>query len=144
MRTSSSTRSAQALTLLEVLLAMSILLVLILSLFLVFTQVLKLQALSNESFVSGELGAEFLERVKKAGFASIPPGTHIWVGENDDPVSSDGFPFAPYPKIIVGDATYFFTVMTQPDPKFSDVVSVRVEVSSRKGRSTKMETYLTP
>lgn len=103
-------RSAgRGVTLIEVLLAMSVLIVAILGLATVFISGLKLAQASNNLTAATNLGRELLETVKERGYS----GTRVGLFDGRIPTPADaasGFPPAPYPAVTVDNHPYTLVI----------------------------------
>ncbi len=123
-------KSRRALTLLEVMLAIGILAVAVLSLVEVFVSGLRASAQSLRVTLASEIGREFMETVRKKGYPFVTPGTF----NGDLPTPPDAttlFPPAPYPTPTINGAKFVLRVRSATvNP---EVVSVEVEVFATGG-----------
>ena len=119
-------RSRRAVTLAEMLLATALVAVAILAVMAVFVSSMKLMSQSTEVSSATQVGREFLENTKRAGYANVTVGN--FDGRGATPTAPNAvtlFPLAPYPKrdrysLVVNATTYTATVKTvQVDVYFS-------------------------
>ncbi len=111
----------RALSLLEVLIAMGIVAVGLLTMVGVYLSGIQLMARGEQITLSSEVGRRFLEQVKAAGFDTIPNGNSHFDGRTNDPLQGT-FPPVPYP----AEGPYRLEVLTeQPETKLK-AVTVRV------------------
>lgn len=134
--------SRRAVTVAEVMMAFGILAVAILAIVSAFLGAIELNARSVDTAVATQVGRDFLERVNELGYDSVPDGTYTFVGANNDPQNGDGFPPAPYPKVVANGKDHYLQVRVSTKGATLKVVVVEV-TSGKHGRAT-FETYLYP
>lgn len=127
----------RAVSLLEVLCAMSILAVAALAIAQVFISGLGLMTQSRDMQAAAEVGRQLLEQVRVSG--TIPPNA-TFDGSVPDP-QVNGFPPAPYPVGTVDGKPYTLVVTTQPVPGSPDVKAVGVEVRWGDNHRARLQTY---
>ena len=102
------TSSFRGVTVIEILLALGILSIALLSLLATFTSGLKLSQVSNEVTTATTVGQEFLELAKVRGYAQTAVGT--FDGRVPDTSAGVGFPYSPYPAVTRDGRTYTLVV----------------------------------
>lgn len=112
-------------TLIEIVLALGILAVALLSLIAVFVSGLKLADSSDQVTTASTIGQEFLELTKVRGYDQLAVGTFDGrTGDAQDPAT--GFPASPYP--LVRRENRDFTLVVECADVGSTVRSVKVDV----------------
>lgn len=93
----------------ETVLALGILAVALLGLISVFLAGVKAVQNSAQVTTATNVGREFLELVKARGYAGTALGVYSGL-EPSQPDAATGFPFAPYPYVIIDGHEYILTV----------------------------------
>lgn len=125
-------RPQKGVTLIEVMLALGILAVALLSLIAVFTSGLKLARASDQVTTASTVGQEFLELVKGKGYTQTAVGTYD--GRVSTPQdTATGFPFAPYPSVKRESGDYTLVVDCQDVTSTIRGVKVEVYWDTQKG-----------
>ena len=133
----------RALSLLEVILAIGILAVAILSLVLLFTSGIRLMTQSSNLTRATEVGREFMETTKSSGFSNLPAGPLAYDGRKNDPVdAATGFPLAPYPVVNQDGRDYHLVVRISPES--GTLKRVEVDVYWDGNSKMTLETYIHP
>lgn len=116
---------SSGLTLLEVVIAFSLVTLAILALLAIFTSGLRLMRQSTNLTMATDVGREFLESVKHDGYSALTVGR--FDGRiPDSPNSFSLFPQAPYPHTQRGNQGYFLVVEVTQATDHSRLVKVQV------------------
>lgn len=130
----------RGLSLIEVILALGLLPVLVLSLFFLFTRGLKLQRQADDLTRASEVGRRMLEATRTFPYANIPVNTSF-DGRNGQPRDANGFPPVPYPAYSLDQQTYRLRVETADD---GGARAIKVEVFWPGNHRLVLETRLLP
>ncbi len=136
-------KSRRGLALAEVVLAVGILAVAVLSLVLVFTKGMTFLLQSNQVAGATDVGREFLEVVRSNGYAFVSPGTYdgrIPTAQN----GGTGFPPAPYPVGARSDQNYTLVVQADTAGMPPNTIAVKVDVYWNARGKVSLQTYLRP
>jgi Tfp pilus assembly protein PilV len=138
--------SRRALSILEVMIAITVLNVAMLVLMGVFTMGLRMMEQSTDVTVATNIASDVLERIRDGGYANVPPGSHTWDGRVPDP-QTGSFPPGPYPTTTINhnNFTVLVKTVTQPAlPKANPLIDVTVTVYWKSTAQVTLETYLHP
>lgn len=125
----------------ELVVALGVFAVGILSLVLLFVQGIKLMNQSENITRANEVARLAMETVKMRGHGAVPPGSAVYDGRNLDPKDSTlDFPPDPYPSKVMDGVTYSLRVSTQPGGR--DLRFVRIEVWWGRDSRIAVETAL--
>ena len=119
--------SFRGLTLAEILVALALLSVALLTMVAIFTKNLSLAGKTEEMTVATELGKTMLERVAVMEPDLVPVPSYF----ARHPVNADGFPPSPYPSQTIDGREYEIEVRTTPR---GDLVLVEATVIWSRGR----------
>jgi type II secretory pathway pseudopilin PulG len=113
----------------EVMLAIGLLAVAILSLVALFSSGMRLKTRLSQVTVASELARTTLERTKSMGFSALPPVGSVFDGQIYTPQTAQGFPPSPYPSQIIDSREYIVTVRVEEVVGRPRLRTVIVEVS---------------
>lgn len=131
-----------AVTVAEVIMALGIVAIAILALVSGFIGAIEMNARSVDTAVASQVGRDFLERVNELGYANVPDGSFVFDGAANDPQTAQGFPPAPYPRVVANGQAHILSVRVSTKGATLKVVVVEV-TAGKRGRAT-FETYLYP
>ncbi len=134
--------ASQAVSLVEVMIAVAILAVALLAILGVFIGGLELMAHSQEATVGHEIARAMLEEISAADRSTLPTANSTFDGTVPTGQTLAGFPPAPYPEVVIDGRRYIISVQTRQ--VVGTTVSVAVEVSWGQPGGAKLETYLHP
>lgn len=111
--------------LIEVLLAVAIVAVALITLIGVLTYGMQMLSRSREVYVANEIGRQLMEKIRletrTTGFSALPGGAYVFDGRVPDPASG-GFPPAPYPGQTWNGGNYQLVVTgAQSDARLKSV-----------------------
>lgn len=129
--------SSRGLSLAEVIIAIGLLAVAIVSLVAMFSRGMIQLGHSKQVSQATDAAQTCLETIKAGGPGFVALGT--FDGRQDDPANADGFPPAPYPKTAEG---YPLVVRASQTGTPAGTVAVSVEVFYESGQKVYLETYL--
>jgi type II secretory pathway pseudopilin PulG len=132
-------KTERAHSLLEVLFAVTLLLLTTLALVLVLGSGLQMSAAGQERVKATEIAGEMLESIRQQGYLAIPSASLTFDSRLDDP-PLDGFPPQPYPYRTDASAFRLEVSTKQMAPNLR---SVRVTVHSPTA-TTRLESYFHP
>jgi Tfp pilus assembly protein PilV len=126
----------------EVMIAIVILTIAILSLVALFASGLRLKTRLTQVTVATEIARETIERAKSLGFAALPAGNVVFDGSAPTAPLASGFPPAPYPTSTVEGRIYTVHVTVAELPGRSRLKSVLVVVSWGDSSNVKLATRM--
>jgi Tfp pilus assembly protein PilV len=129
--------SSRGLSLLEVIIALGLIPVLVLSLFFLFSRSLRLQRQADDVTRASELARRELEALRVLDYARIP----VPVQFSGQAANTDGFPPPPYPRTTLDGQVYEVRVDTAAE---NGGKAVRVQVSWPGEHRVSLETRLVP
>ncbi|MCA9796903.1 MAG: hypothetical protein KC910_34070 [Candidatus Eremiobacteraeota bacterium] len=112
-------------TLAEVMVALGLITIAVLTIIAAFTGALQLSSKSSEITAATGVGQDFLEAIRDAGYDFVPDGTYTFDGRRADP-AIDGFPPDPYPVAQVDGRDYSLKVRVAPKGATLKIVTVEV------------------
>lgn len=124
----------RAYSLLEVLIAIAVMTMAVLSVVALFTSGLRMKTKLSQVALATEIARETMERIKSQGFTTLPPVGSTFDGSLPTPQTLSGFPPAPYPTIRRDGRDYFVVVAVSEVTGRPRLRTVDVEV--RWGRDS--------
>lgn len=118
-----------AYSLMEVILAIGLLGVALLSLVALFSSGMRLKTRLTQVTVATELARTTLERTKSLGYAALPANGSYFDGTFFTPQTASGFPPSPYPAQIINSREYVVHVWVVEEVGRSRLKNVIVEVA---------------
>lgn len=127
-------------SLLEVIFAIALLAVLALGLLALFINGLKLSSQNRETTKCAKVAQQLLENLRDRSL-EFPKTPQTFRASQSDP-QVNGFPPAPYPKLLLGRQEYFVDVQIEPVTGHLHLYSVRVQVGWPDGsHPVELQTY---
>lgn len=133
--------SRRGVNLIEIMLALGVVAVAILSLMLVFTRGLDYFANSTDTTLAAATGRQLLDEIKQRGASKLPAGNVQWDGRVPDPKNAAlDFPPAPYP--VFTDGTHKYTLVVRLTDINAGLRSILVDVYWGQRSHITLETYV--